>query len=71
MRGGVPGGARNLAPMTGAVLVKLAPSKPCSRAALALRRQAHFLKLNGLPRLTASLWPFLALPCLPLLGRRR
>ena len=56
--------------MAGAVLVNLAPANPYSAAALAAWRQGHFLNFNGLTRLTASFWPFLALPYLTLLGRR-
>ena len=52
------------------MLVNLAPPNPYSLAALALWRQGHFLNFNGLTRLTASLWPFLALPYLTVLGRR-
>ncbi|MDR3222103.1 MAG: VanZ family protein [Candidatus Accumulibacter sp.] len=54
----------------GAVLVNLAPFNPYSVAALAVWRQGHFLNFNGLTRLTASFWPFLALTYLILLGRR-
>ena len=57
--------------MAGTVLVNLAPPNPYSVAAMAAWKQGHFLNFNGLTRLTASLWPFLALPCLSLLGRRR
>lgn len=56
--------------MTGTVLVNLAPFNPYSAAALAAWRQGHFLNFNGLTRLAASFWPFLALPYLILLGRR-
>ena len=59
-----------LALMAGTVLVNLAPANPYSSAALAAWRQGHFLNFNGLTRLVASLWPFLALPYLMLLGRR-
>lgn len=59
-----------LALMAGAVLVNLAPANPYSAAALAAWRQGHFLNFNGLTRLIASLWPFLTLPYLMLLGRR-
>jgi VanZ family protein len=59
-----------LALMAGTVLVNLAPPNPYSAAALATWQQGHFLNFNGLTRLTASLWPFLALPYLTLLGRR-
>lgn len=59
-----------LALMAGTVLVNLAPTNPYSMAALATWRQGHFLNFNGLTRLIASLWPFLALPYLMLLGRR-
>lgn len=59
-----------LALMAGTVLVNLAPLNPYSAAALATWRQGHFLNFNGLTRLAASVWPFLALPYLTLLGRR-
>ena len=59
-----------MALMAGTVLVNLAPSNPYSVAALAAWRQGHFLNFNGLTRLAASFWPFLALPYLILLGRR-
>ncbi|MFC5302169.1 VanZ family protein [Azospira restricta] len=59
-----------LALMAGTVLVNLAPANPYSVAALATWWQGHFLNFNGLTRLVASLWPFLALPYLLLLGRR-
>jgi VanZ family protein len=57
--------------LVGVVLVNLAPFNPYSVVALAVRRQGHFLNFNGLTRLTASLWPFLALLYLILLGRSR
>jgi VanZ family protein len=56
--------------MTATVLVNIAPFNPYSVAALAAWRQGHFLNFNGLTRLAASFWPFLALPYLLLLGRR-
>lgn len=56
--------------MAGTVLVNVAPFNPYSAAALAAWRQGHFLNFNGLTRLAASFWPFLALPYLILLGRR-
>lgn len=59
-----------LALMAGTVLVNLAPANPYSAAALAAWRQGHFLNFNGLTRLVAGFWPFLALPYLTLLGRR-
>lgn len=59
-----------LALMAGTVLVNLAPPNPYSAIALAAWRQGHLLNFNGLTRLTASFWPFLALPYLTLLGRR-
>jgi glycopeptide antibiotics resistance protein len=59
-----------LALMAGTVLVNVTPPNPYSAAALATWRQGHFLNFNGLTRLAASLWPFVALPCLTLLGRR-
>ncbi len=57
--------------MAGTVLVNLAPPNPYSTVAMAAWQQGHFLNFNGLTRLIASLWPFLALPCLTLLGRRQ
>lgn len=57
--------------MAGTVLVNLVPANPYSAAALAAWRQGHFLNFNGLTRLAASLWPFLALPYLMRLGRKR
>jgi VanZ family protein len=59
-----------MALMAGTVLVNLAPFNPYSVAALAVWRQGHLLNFNGLTRLAASFWPFLALPYLILLGRR-
>jgi VanZ family protein len=59
-----------MALMAGTVLVNLAPFNPYSAAALAVWQQGHFLNFNGLTRLAASFWPFLALPYLILLGRR-
>ena len=59
-----------LALMAGTVLVNVTPPNPYSAAALVTWRQGHFLNFNGLTRLTASFWPFLALPYLTLLGRR-
>ena len=59
-----------LALMAGTVLVNLTPPNPYSAVALATWRQGHFLNFNGLTRLTASFWPFFALPCLTIIGRR-
>ena len=59
-----------LALMAGAVLVNLAPPNPYSDVAFSIWQQGHFLNFNGLTRLSASLWPFLALPYLLTLGRR-
>lgn len=59
-----------LALITGTTLVNLAPANPYSAAALAVWRQGHFLNFNGLTRLIASLWPFLALPFFWLAVRR-
>lgn len=59
-----------MALMAGTVLVNLAPANPYSAAALATWKQGHFLNFNGLTRLAASFWPFLALPYLMALGRR-
>ena len=70
----LPGSSRialaGLALMAGTVLVNITPPNPYSAAALATWRQGHFLNFNGLTRLTASLWPFIALPYLTVLGRR-
>lgn len=63
-------GLAGLALMAGTVLVNLPPPNPYSAAALATWRQGHFLNFNGLTRLVASLWPFMALPYLFVLGRR-
>lgn len=57
--------------MAGTVLVNIAPANPYSVIVMNVWKQGHFLNFNGLTRLTASLWPFLALPCLSLFGRRR
>lgn len=59
-----------LALMAGTVLVNLTPPNPYSAAALATWRQGHFLNFNGLTRLAASFWPYIALPYLTVLGRR-
>jgi VanZ family protein len=59
-----------MALMAGTALVNLTPFNPYSAAALTVWRQGHFLNFNGLTRLAASFWPFLALPYLMLLGRR-
>ena len=56
--------------MAGTVLVNLAPPNPYSVVAFSIWQQGHFLNFNGLTRLSASLWPFLALPYLSTLGRR-
>lgn len=59
-----------MALMAATVLVNLAPPNPYSAAALAVWSQGHFLNFNGLTRLVATLWPFLALPFILLSGRR-
>lgn len=59
-----------LALMAGTVLVNLAPPNPYSAVAFSIWQQGHFLNFNGLTRLSASLWPFLALSYLTTLGRR-
>ena len=59
-----------LALMAGTVLVNLAPPNPYSAVALVAWGQGHFLNFNGLTRLSASVWPFLALPYMTVLGRR-
>lgn len=60
-----------LALMAGAALVNLSPANPYSAAALATWRQGHFFNFNGLTRVAASLWPYLALPTLILATRQR
>jgi len=62
--------AAGLALMAGTVLVNLAPFNPYSAVAFDVWQQGHFLNFNGLTRLSASLWPFLALPYLTTLGRK-
>ena len=57
--------------LAGTALVNFAPFNPYSVAALAAWRQGHFLNFNGLTRLAASFWPFLALPYLVVLIQRR
>lgn len=57
--------------MAGTALVNLTPANPYSAAAMAAWRQGHFLNFNGLTRWVASLWPFLALPYLTIVGRRQ
>lgn len=56
--------------MASTVLVNLTPPNPYSAVALATWRQGHFLNFNGLTRLAASFWPFLALPYLTIIARR-
>lgn len=63
-------GLAGVALMAGTALVNLTPPNPYSEAALAAWRQGHFFNFNGLTRWAASLWPFLALPYLTVLGRR-
>lgn len=46
------------------LLVNLTPANPYAPMALSTWQQGHFLNFNGLTRLLASLWPFLALPYL-------
>lgn len=47
--------------MTATVLVNLMPINPYSPTALTIWRQGHFLNFNGLTRLIAASWPYLAL----------
>lgn len=54
-----------------AVLVNLAPENPYLEHSLSVWRQGHFLNFNGLTRLVASLWPFLALAFLVAAGPGR
>lgn len=53
------------------VLVNLAPPNPYFAASLKLWRQGHFLNFNGLTRLVAAAWPFVALGYLIFLASRR
>lgn len=53
--------------MVATVLINLAPDNPYAEAL----RQGHFLNFNGLTRLVASLWPFLAPSYLLYAGRRQ
>lgn len=53
------------------VLMNLAPPNPYFAASLKVWRQGHFLNFNGLTRLVAALWPFLALGYLMFLAGRR
>ena len=57
--------------MAGTVLVNVTPPNPYSEIALEAWRHGHFLNFNGLTRLTATLWPFLALPYLTISAHRR
>jgi VanZ family protein len=63
-------GLAGLTLMAGTVLVNLTPPNPYSSAAVNVWRQGHFLNFNGLTRLIASFWPFLAFPYLTVVGRR-
>lgn len=47
--------------MTATVLVNLMPINPYSPTALSVWRQGHFLNFNGLTRVIAAIWPYLAL----------
>ena len=53
------------------VLMNLAPPNPYLAATLKVWRQGHFLNFNGLTRLVAAAWPFLALGYLMFLAARR
>ena len=53
------------------VLVNLSPPNPYLSASLKVWRQGHFLNFNGLTRLVAAAWPFLALGYLMYLAGRR
>lgn len=56
--------------MTATVLVNLMPINPYSPTALTVWRQGHFLNFNGLTRLVAAAWPYLALLFLVWADRR-
>lgn len=60
-----------LALLAGTALVNLAPENPYLADTLARWNQGHFLNFNGLTRLAAMLWPFLALPLLLALNAGR
>jgi VanZ family protein len=57
--------------MAATVLVNLAPPNPYLTASLKVWQQGHFLNFNGLTRLVAALWPFVALGYLIYLASRR
>jgi VanZ family protein len=57
--------------MAATVLVNLAPPNPYLIASLKVWQQGHFLNFNGLTRLVAALWPFVALGYLIYLASRR
>lgn len=56
-----------LALLLAAVLVNLAPENPYLANTYQVWDPGHFLNFHGLTQLTASLWPYLALPWLMLL----
>ncbi len=60
-----------LALLAGTILVNLTPLDPYAPTALTLWHRGHFLNFNGLTRWISIVWPFLALPYLILVGRRR
>lgn len=55
-----------MALMLATVLANLMPDNPYLEDTLRVWQQGHFLNFNGLTRLVAALWPFLALPWLML-----
>lgn len=54
-----------------AIVVNLAPENPYLLQSQSVWRQGHFLNFNGLTRLVASIWPFLALVFLVAAGPRQ
>jgi VanZ family protein len=58
----------NLALITATALVNLAPANPYKTAALALWQQGYFFNLNGVTRVVAAAWPFVATCYLVLLA---
>ena len=53
-----------MALMLATVLANLMPDNPYLEDTLRVWQQGHFLNFNGLTRLVAAVWPFLALPWL-------
>lgn len=60
-----------IALLVATALVNLAPDNPYVLVNAPLLNQGHFLNFHGATLLVASLWPFLALAYLGLLGTLR